>query len=161
MAFIARITLGTGDKVSADYQSSDCNVGVTWELERNDTNLLEFVEKKAGLLEEAHYLLRQAIIEQRQDRERGENHQEEPKKPILPKNGQRNGFFAGNGRHPNGNASKATEKQINTALSLQKEMGTSSLSARDLASLTKEEISGYIGDLLKERKKSHVQGGKE
>lgn len=68
MAYLSKVTLGTGTKVSVDYQSEDVSLMVSWELERADTDLIAFVAEKAVELEEAHTTLRQRLREKRAER---------------------------------------------------------------------------------------------
>jgi hypothetical protein len=65
MAYATEITMGTGSKVSVNYQSQEVNVGVTYQLEREDENLLELVESKAAEVESAHRRLWKTIKEVR------------------------------------------------------------------------------------------------
>lgn len=54
MAYATQITISTGSKVSVNYQSNEVQVGVTYQLEREDENLLQLVESKAAEVEAAH-----------------------------------------------------------------------------------------------------------
>jgi len=45
MAYATQMTLGTGNKVSVNYQSQEHSVSVTYQLEREDTNLLQVVQE--------------------------------------------------------------------------------------------------------------------
>ncbi len=56
MAYAVEITLGTGNKVSLNYQSQEVNVSLTYRLEREDKDVLAVVEDKANELVRAHAL---------------------------------------------------------------------------------------------------------
>lgn len=56
MAYPIELTLGTGNKVSLNYQSQEVNVSLTYKLEREDTDVLAVVEDKADELVRAHAL---------------------------------------------------------------------------------------------------------
>jgi len=56
MAYAVEITLGTGNKVSLNYQSQEVNVSLTYKLEREDKDVLAVVEDKANELVRAHAL---------------------------------------------------------------------------------------------------------
>lgn len=156
MAVISKITIGTGDKVSMDYQSSDCSVVVSWELERNDTDLRKFIAEHAKEMEEAHYLLRERIIEYRLERQKNPK---EPNGQFPPKNGQGNTSAYKDSKNGNGKTEMATEKQIKTALSLQKQLGVSVMDVSDLSNLTKKEVSSYISSLFKKKDKALEKAG--
>jgi len=66
MAFPVRVTLGMSVKSSADYQSEEVTLIVSWELERSDTDLQKLVAEKAEELKEAHATLCQRLKGQRQ-----------------------------------------------------------------------------------------------
>ncbi len=57
MAYITQVTLSNSNRASVDYQSQEAQVSVTYQLERTDTDLMAFVEEKAGEVEQAHTLL--------------------------------------------------------------------------------------------------------
>jgi hypothetical protein len=61
MALPVQITLGTGSKVSVNYNSKDAHVSVTYELERGDEDLMRFLEEKAPEVEAAHSRLWQTL----------------------------------------------------------------------------------------------------
>ena len=71
MAIIATVSIGTGNKVSVDYQSQEASINVTYQLERTDTDLKAFMHEKAAEVEEAHSLLWRRIRELRTDAARG------------------------------------------------------------------------------------------
>jgi len=56
MAYAVEVTLGTGNKVSLNYQSQEVNVSVTYKLEREDTDVMAVVQDKADELVRAHTL---------------------------------------------------------------------------------------------------------
>jgi len=56
MAHAIEVTIGTGNKVSLNYQSQEVNVSVTYKLEREDTDVLAVVRDKAEELVRAHAL---------------------------------------------------------------------------------------------------------
>jgi len=68
MAFATQLTIGTGSKVSANYQSHEVSVTVTYELERQDTDLLQLVEEKAAEVENAHSAVWRRIQDLRAER---------------------------------------------------------------------------------------------
>lgn len=54
MAYATQLTIGTGNKVSLNYQSQDVNVSLTYELERGDTDVLAVVQEKAAEVAAVH-----------------------------------------------------------------------------------------------------------
>jgi len=101
MAYATQITISTGSKVSVNYQSEEVQVGVTYQLEREDENLLQLVESKAAEVEAAHRRLWKSIKAERLQ------HQEQPNgQPPESANGySRNGKNHDrqtNGRNGNG-----------------------------------------------------------
>lgn len=54
MAYPIQLTIGTGNKVSVNYQSQEVNVSVTYQLESEDTDLLSFARDKAGEIAAVH-----------------------------------------------------------------------------------------------------------
>jgi hypothetical protein len=67
MAIVATVSIGTSNKVSVNYQSQEVNIAITYQLEREDTDLLAFVQEKAAELEKAHSTVWQRLRELRQD----------------------------------------------------------------------------------------------
>jgi hypothetical protein len=65
MAFATEITIGTGSKMSANYQSNEFNVSLTYQLERDDVDLLEIAEEKAAEVETLHTAIRRKILQLR------------------------------------------------------------------------------------------------
>ena len=141
MAIISKVTIGLGRKVSIDYQSEDCSLIVSWELEKTDTDLVEFVEKHGQEIEHAHQVLKDVIKEEKQKRKNGQSNSFKPREP------HRNYY-------PKKEAAGATEKQIQTALNLQNQVGITDMTEEALANLTKREISDYIGDLMRQKKEA-------
>lgn len=56
MAFPIQIMLSTGNKVSLNYQSQEVGVSLTYQLEREDTDVLAVVREKTTELVAAHAL---------------------------------------------------------------------------------------------------------
>ena len=54
MAYPIQLSIGTGNKVSVNYQSQEVNVSVTYQLEREDTDLLRFACDKASEVATVH-----------------------------------------------------------------------------------------------------------
>ena len=54
MAFVTSLTIGTASKVAMNFQSQEVSVTVTYQLERQDTDLMQIVEEKAAEVEQAH-----------------------------------------------------------------------------------------------------------
>jgi hypothetical protein len=65
MAYATEITIGTGSKMSANYQSQDFNVSLTYQIEREDNDLVQLVEEKATEVETLHALIRGQILKLR------------------------------------------------------------------------------------------------
>lgn len=63
MAYAVELTLGTGNKVSLNYQSEEVNVSITYKLEREDGDVLGVVHAKAPELIEAHGLAWEQVRE--------------------------------------------------------------------------------------------------
>lgn len=63
MAYAVEVTLSTGNKVSLNTQSQEVSVSITYQLEREDTDVLAVVQEKAGELVEAHALARKRVKE--------------------------------------------------------------------------------------------------
>lgn len=66
MAYATEITIGTGSKMSANYQSNEFQVSLTYQLERGDTDLAQLAEEKAAEVENLHGLIRQRVLALRQ-----------------------------------------------------------------------------------------------
>lgn len=103
MAFATEITIATGSKISVNYQSQEVQVGVTYQLEREDGDLMQLVEAKAAEVEKAHRRLWKQI---KAERER-ETAQDGRKSAYTNGANGHNGNGANgsnNGHsHPNGN----------------------------------------------------------
>ncbi len=54
MAYPVQVTLGTGNKVSVNYQSQEVSVSVTYQLERGEDDLLSVAHEKADEVVAAH-----------------------------------------------------------------------------------------------------------
>ena len=118
MAFVTNLTIGTGSKISAHYQSQEVSVTVSYELERHDTDLMKFVEEKAVEVEKAHEAIWRRIRDLRADDtakdaspQAAESMQAEPSAPAPePSEAELdesvssdvNASPNGNGTHPNG-----------------------------------------------------------
>lgn len=61
MAYATQLTLTTGNKVSINFQSQEVNVSLTYQLEREDTDVLAVVSEKTAEVEAAHRLAWQGI----------------------------------------------------------------------------------------------------
>ena len=48
MAYATQLTISTGNKVSLNYQSQDVSVSLTYQLERDDGDVLHVVREKAA-----------------------------------------------------------------------------------------------------------------
>ena len=74
MAYPIQLTIGTGNKVSVNYQSQEVNVAVTYQLESEDTDLLSFARDRASEIAAVHSIAWKQI--------RGEKQT----KSVTPKN---------------------------------------------------------------------------
>lgn len=61
MAYPIQVTLTTGNKVSLNYQSQEVSVTLTYQLEREDSDVLALVQEKAKELAKAHQLAWQGL----------------------------------------------------------------------------------------------------
>ena len=61
MAYPIQLTIGTGNKVSINYQSQEVNVSVTYQLESEDTDLLKFARDKASEVAAVHGIVWEQI----------------------------------------------------------------------------------------------------
>ena len=57
MACPVQITLGTGNKVSVNYQSQEVNVSLTYQLERGEDDVLAVAREKVGEVVTVHRIL--------------------------------------------------------------------------------------------------------
>ncbi len=87
VATITTVSIGTGNKVSVDYQSQEVNINVTYELERSDTDLNAFLNEKAQEVEAAHSLLWRRIRELRTDQKATDKGKDSPAPPPAAANG--------------------------------------------------------------------------
>ncbi len=55
MAYAVRLTISSTSKVSLGSQSQEVGVSLTYELEREDTDLMQVVEQKAAEVARAHH----------------------------------------------------------------------------------------------------------
>jgi hypothetical protein len=63
MAYPIQVTLTTGNKVSLNYQSQEVSVTLTYQLEREDSDVLALVQEKTKELAQAHQLAWQGLHE--------------------------------------------------------------------------------------------------
>lgn len=89
MAFPIQLTLSTGNKVSLNYQTRDVAVSLTYQLEREDTDVLQVVKQKTQELAQAHRLAWQGLRDARVSAARGTL--EELQTDGEPQNGNRKG----------------------------------------------------------------------
>lgn len=61
MAYATQITISTGNKVSLNYQSQEVSVTLTYQIEREDTDVLAVVKEKAAELAQAHHAAWQTL----------------------------------------------------------------------------------------------------
>lgn len=114
MAYPVEITLGMGNKVSLNYQSHEVNVAITYQLEREDTNVLVVAQEKTRELVAAHALawkqvkqgLRPGVADQAKEVETGIGESDAPEEPHVLK-------------------SEATEAQIQLIYSMGQQAGVS------------------------------------
>ncbi len=170
MAYATQITISTGSKVSVNYQSNEVQVGVTYQLEREDEDLLQLVESKAAEVEAAHRRLWKTLKAERLQ------HQEQPNgQPVKSesgysqngkardqtgngsRNGQQNGD--GNGYQPNSANGSAmiTEAQQRAVYALVNKMQMDAeevertlrmrFDKSHLPELTKRQASQFIDEL--------------
>lgn len=109
MAYATQITISTGSKVSVNYQSQEVHVGVTYQLEREDENLLQLVESKAAEVEAAHRRLwktlkaeRAAINQKETANPNGGHSSSDDSSAGYQENGYGNGSHGNNGYSENG-----------------------------------------------------------
>jgi len=73
MAYATQLTIGTGNKVSINYQSQDVSVSLTYQLEREDLDVLQVVREKAAEVALAHQTAWQRIRDAKVEGVRVEN----------------------------------------------------------------------------------------
>lgn len=61
MAYATEVTISTGNKVSINYQTRDVSVSVTYQLEREDTDVVTVVREKTKELAQAHRAVWQTL----------------------------------------------------------------------------------------------------
>ena len=65
MAIATEVTISTGNKVTFNYQSREVGVSLTYQLEREDTDVLELVREKAGEVARAHQAIWQKMRDEK------------------------------------------------------------------------------------------------
>lgn len=111
MAYCTSVTISTGNKVSVNYQSQDVSVSLTYQLEREDADLLALVERKADEVERAHRRVWQRIRDQRQS-EQAANNSANASNGAQKTNGAPAGSTAAKRTRPNGTRTKATTTPV-------------------------------------------------
>ena len=111
MAYATQITIGTGRKVSVNYQSQEVQVGVTYQLEREDQNLLQLVENKAAEIESVHRRLWKKLKSERAQQDASDQNNGNGALPEQPANQQnyseyQNGESTDNGYSQNGHSTE-------------------------------------------------------
>ena len=61
MAYPIQLSIGTGNKVSVNYQSQEVNVSVTYQMESEGTDLLSFARDKASEVAAVHGIVWEQI----------------------------------------------------------------------------------------------------
>lgn len=129
MAYATQITISTGSKVSVNYQSQEVHVGVTYQLEREDENLLQLVESKAAEVEAAHRRLWKTLKSERAALNQKEAASQNGGQPSpadsshgYEENGYRNGSgsqsnngYSANGHNGNGYYSGSPDEMMTEA----------------------------------------------
>ena len=65
MAIATQVTISTSNKVTFNYQSREVGVSLTYQLEREDTDVLEMVREKAGEVARAHQAVWQKMRDEK------------------------------------------------------------------------------------------------
>lgn len=65
MAYAVQLTIGTGNKVSINYQSQEVSVSLTYQLEREDADVLAIAQDKAGEVAAAHRIAWERIRDEK------------------------------------------------------------------------------------------------
>lgn len=73
MAIATEVTISTGNKVTFNYQSREVGVSLTYQLEREDTDVLEVVREKAGEVARAHQAVWQKMRDEKAAHKRSAN----------------------------------------------------------------------------------------
>ena len=82
MAYATQITISTGNKVSLNYQSQEVSVTLTYQIEREDTDVLAVVKEKTVELAQAHHAAWQTLHDAKVSTAKSSTAQEEmPEKP--------------------------------------------------------------------------------
>lgn len=68
MAYATQLTIGTGNKVSINYQTQDVSVALTYELEREDTDVLAVAREKSIEVAAAHRIAWERIRDEKVNR---------------------------------------------------------------------------------------------
>jgi len=167
MAYATQITIGTGRKVSVNYQSQEVQVGVTYQLEREDQNLLQLVESKAAEIENVHRRLWKKLNAENQQQEHtstqnnGNGALTQQENGAYPTNGNghngysQNGHSSENGSHSNGAAMTEAQERAVYALTRKIQMDPEEVERTlrmrfektHIQSLTKREASQFIDEL--------------
>lgn len=63
MAYAVELTISAGNKVSVNYQSHEAGVSLTYQLEREDTDVLAIIQEKSIEAAKAHALVWQELRE--------------------------------------------------------------------------------------------------
>jgi hypothetical protein len=83
MAYAIQLTIGTASKVSLNFQSQEVNVSLTYQLEREDTDVLQAVQERAVEVAEAHRAAWQRIRDVKVER-KAEERQQSPASAPHP-----------------------------------------------------------------------------
>jgi hypothetical protein len=65
MAYVTQVTISTANKVSLNYQSQEVSVTLTYQLEREDTDVLAVIREKTAELAQAHRMAWQGLRDAR------------------------------------------------------------------------------------------------
>jgi hypothetical protein len=178
MAYATQITIGTGRKVSVNYQSKEVQVGVTYQLEREDQNLLQLVEVKAAEIESVHRRLWKKLNAENQQQEQTSTHSNGNGNGALPQdendayqtngNGHngysQNGHSSENGSRSNGAAMTEAQERAIYALTRKIQMDAEEVERTlrmrfektHIQQLSKREASQFIDEL---QRKQRLQAG--
>ena len=172
MAYATQITIGTGRKVSVNYQSKEVQVGVTYQLEREDQDLLRLVEAKAAEIESVHRRLWKKLnAEHKQQEEpssQGNNNGALPQHEngTYQTNGNghngysQNGHSSENGSHSNGAAITEAQERAIYALTRKIQMDSEEVERTlrmrfektHIQQLSKREASQFIDELQRKQR---------
>lgn len=86
MAIATEVTISTSNKVTFNYQSREVGVSLTYQLEREDTDVLELVREKAGEVARAHQAVWQKMRDEKAAHKRSasRNGQAAVKRSAVP-----------------------------------------------------------------------------